>query len=112
MGWFLELEAPVQTAIISLPTALLAAIGGIILLFVKQPQPQRQSSHMAISGALVDNKAIDELCASVDVLNKEIRESNKWRERETRAIELLTRELAEGRNELRFRGRLTRTGDS
>lgn len=106
MGWFLELEAPVQTALITLPTALLGAIGGIIILFLKNPQPQRTSSHLAVAGALVDNKAVDELRSSVDGLIGEMKESTKWRERETRAIEQLTKELAEGRTELRLQSRM------
>lgn len=106
LAWFLELEPPVQTAIITLPTALLGAVGGIIILFVKKPSPQRQSSQMVVAGGIVDNGAMDRLSHSIDHMCEHLTESNKWRERETRAIELLTKELAEGRAELRLQNRL------
>lgn len=99
MTWFLMLEAPVQTAIIAFPVTLLGAVGSIIMLFIKKSSSENVSTTVLISRDTILQSLSDE----INQLTKVKHENVKCTERQTRAIEDLTKELVEGRLELRMR---------
>lgn len=76
MDWFFALEAPTQVAIVAVLSAVVTAIGSVIVAHIQRAKVSPGAGRAEIAALTIDSTAVHQVAAALEAMNVVMTEHN------------------------------------